>query len=464
MIKRTRVKKIITDDIRYPTASRGLAGSDPRHFAPDYSCVRVTLTTDDGLIGHSIIFTCGAGNEIVAQAVKALSPIVRGKYLEDFIAEPGLWAEALVEHHQLRWLRGIIRMAAGGILNALWDLRAKRAGVPMWILLCSLTPHEIVSSIDWHFLEDHLTRNELLGMLEERGQKREDNIARIKREGLRIYNTAGWSGRLLEEVERICRELSAQGCTAFKAKCSRGFREDRTRARTEDARIISAIRRGAGAAATIYIDSNQNFGDWKTALDYVVALAEDTGVKFGFIEEPIAPDDVLGYIELRKALIPHGIGVAGGEHVENSVIFKQLLAGGGLTHCQIDGARIAGVNELLAVIFLAEKYGVPVCPHSGGIGLLYLVVPLAAFDQVWNGSNGRILEYLEFLLADAFKTQPVVENGRLLLSNAPGWGLEMNDSFLAAYGPKGNQRPKRRESDRIAANVHGAPYYAKLWK
>ncbi len=457
-----RIVSLEVLDIRYPTVRLGMAGSDPRHLAPNYSCVVPILRTDTGLEGRSLIFTVGDGNQIQKAAVEALRRFVVGRDLNDFIEEPGLFAQALVEHHQLRWLAlGTYRMAAGGIINALWDLWAKAEGVPMWKLLTSLPPTKIVQCIDFHHLRDVLTEDELLGMLESRLGDRAANLERLAVEGIRVYSTAGWSGRPLEEVRQLCGSLYQQGTRAFKAKVGRGQQYDRQRAIDEDRRMLQAMRESTGPDALLLTDANQNLGDWKNAASYMAELADYHPL---FIEEAIAYNDVIGYAKLREALAPLGIGVAGGEQAPDAVTFKQLLAHGGLTHCQIDGARVAGVNELFAIVAMAAKFKVPVCPHSGGIGLGQLVGAMSIFDQAWFGSEGRWLEYLEFLQAGVFKNPLVVRDGHYQLPSASGWGLEMEDDFVARYVyPDGPDTANSEESDRVAAAQPGAPPYVRYW-
>ncbi len=449
-------------DIRYPTVRLGMAGSDPRHLAPNYSCAIPILRTDTGLEGRGLIFTIGDGTQIQVAAVEALRRFVVGRSLDEFIDEPGLFAQALTEHHQLRWLAlGTYRMAVGGIINAMWDLWAKSEGVPMWRLLTSLPPAKIVQCIDFHHLRDALTEDELLEMLERQVPQRAANLERLQQRGPKVYSTAGWSGRPLEEVSQLCRSLYQAGTRAFKAKVGRGQQYDRQRALDEDRRMMNTIREATGPDALLLTDSNQNLGDWKNAAAYMRELAE---FQILFIEEAIAANDVLGYIELRKALAPAGIGVAGGEQAPDAITFKQLLAGGGLTHCQIDGARVGGVNELFAIVAMAAKYGVPVCPHSGGIGLGQLVGPMSVFDQAWFGSEGRLLEYLEFLQQGVFEHPLEVRDGHYVLGSAPGWGLEMKPDFVARYRyPDGADCANSEESDRVAAAQPGAPPYAKYW-
>lgn len=449
-------------DIRYPTVRMGLAGSDPRHLAPNYSCAIPILRTDTGLEGRSLIFTIGDGTQIQKVAVEALARFVVGRDLREFIEEPGLFAQALAEHHQLRWLAlGTYRMAVGGVVNALWDLWAKSEGLPMWKLLTGLSPERIVQCIDFHHLRDALTEDELLEMLRSRQSARPANIDRIEKTGVRVYSTAGWSGRPLEEVWKICNGLYAQGTRAFKAKVGRGQQYDRARALAEDRRMLDTMRDATGPDAQLLTDANQNLGDWRNAVGYMLELAEYRPM---FIEEAIAYNDVLGYAKLREALAPAGIGVAGGEQAPDAVTFKQLLAGGGLTHCQIDGARVGGVNELFAIVTMAAKFGVPVCPHSGGIGLGQLVGAMAIFDQAWFGSEGRWLEYLEFLQQGVFLNPLVVRDGHYQAPAAPGWGLEMHEQFITNYRyPEGPHTADTLEADRAAVAQPGAPPYVRYW-
>jgi L-fuconate dehydratase len=449
-------------DLRYPTVKLGLAGSDPRHLAPNYSGAIPILRTSSGLEGRSLIFTIGDGTDIQKHAVESLSRFIVGRHLEDFIAEPGLFAQALAEHHQLRWLAlGTYRMAVGGIVNALWDLWAKSGRLPLWRLLANLTPEQIVACIDFHHLRDALTEHELLDLLYSRLPGKQANLQRLEQIGLRVYSTAGWSGRPLTEVHALCHGLYRQGTRAFKAKVGRGQQYDRARALDEDRRMLQTMRDATGPDALLLTDANQNLGDWRNAASYMAELAAFQPL---FIEEAIAYNDIAGYIHLRQALAPLGVGVAGGEQAPDAVTFKQLLAGNGLTHCQIDGARVGGVNELLAIIAMAAKFNVPVCPHSGGIGLGQLVGPLSAFDQIWFGSEGRWLEYLEFLQQGVFLHPLEVQNGHYLLPSAPGWGLEMHADFIAQYHyPDGPATANSAESDQIAAAQPGAPPYAKFW-
>jgi L-alanine-DL-glutamate epimerase-like enolase superfamily enzyme len=300
-----RIRSLEVLDIRYPTVRMGLAGSDPRHLAPNYSCALTILRTDSGLEGRSLVFTAGDGTQIQKVAIEALQRFVVGRDLRDFIEESGLFAQALLEHHQMRWLAlGTYRMAVGCVINALWDLWAKCEHLPMWRLLTSLPPARIVQCIDFHHLRDALTEDDLLEMLESRVGQKEQNLARLQIEGPRVYSTAGWSGRPLDEVRELCSNLYRQGTRAFKAKVGRGQQYDRARALAEDRLMLNSIRESTGPDAQLLTDANQNLGDWRNAAAYMMELAD---YKPLFIEEAIACNDVLGYIRLREALARRGL-------------------------------------------------------------------------------------------------------------------------------------------------------------
>ena len=261
-VNKHKIVSLEVIDLRYPTVRLGLAGSDPRHLAPNYSCAIPILRTDQGLEGRSLVFTLGDSTQIQKVAIEALRRFVVGRDLQEFIEEPGLFAQALAEHHQLRWLAlGTYRMAVGGVVNALWDLWAKSEGVPMWRLLTSLPPERIVQCIDFHHLRDALTEDELLEMLQSRAREKDANLARLQHRGIRVYSTAGWSGRPLEQVRELCHALYERGTRAFKAKVGRGQQYDRARALDEDSRMLDTIRESTGPDALLLTDANQNLGE-----------------------------------------------------------------------------------------------------------------------------------------------------------------------------------------------------------
>ncbi len=444
-------------DIRYPT-SKQLDGADPRHLAPDYSAVVLELSTSNSLVGRGLIFTLGDGNSAVIEEVKTLKRFLIGRSLEEFKLNPGNFFLALTQHHQLRWHGqcGLYRMACGAVINALWDLWAKDENLPMWELLCSLSPKKLVQCVDWFHLGDVLTPDEAYEMLIKQEKYREERIAQFRKIGPKYYLTRGWSGQKLDYIRLRCSEMKKEGCDAFKAKVGRGHNLE------EDRNLLAAMREEIGPECLLLTDANQNLGDWKKAAEYMIALAE---FKPFFIEEPIAADDVFGYAALRKALQPHNIGVAGGEHADNQVIFKQLLANAGLTHCQIDSARVAGVNENIAIMLLAAKCKVPVWPHGGGIGLCHKIVHLSLFDQICvSGPQDQRVEYIDFLQEGVFVKPISVANGHYMTPTESGWGLEFEKDFLKNYQyPAGSECAQAEAADQLACSQAGAPEYAKLW-
>ena len=420
-----KIRSIDTYDVRFPT-SRTLAGSDAMHPDPDYSAAYAVVRVDDPAApsGHGLAFTIGRGNEIVVAAIDALAPLVVGRDLDAIFADMGAFSHAVTQDGQLRWIgpeKGAIHMAAAAILNALWDLRAKLAGMPLWRLLASMTPEQIVSLIDFRYLTDALTPAEALAILRERAPGRAARIDRLSRDGLAAYVTsAGWMGYSEETVIAKCEEALARGFTRFKMKVGGPAELDVARARLVRAQI--------GNERILMMDANQIW-DVPEAIERMRLLAEFDPY---WIEEPTSPDDVLGHQAIARAIAP--IRVATGEMAQNRVIFKQLLQAGAIGAVQIDACRLGGVNEVLAVLLLAAKFDVPVCPHAGGVGLCEYVQHLAAFDQiaVAPSLDGRYVEFADHL-HEHFVNPVVVENGAYRLPTAPGYGVELKPASIEAY-------------------------------
>ena len=420
-----KIRSIDTYDVRFPT-SRTLAGSDAMHPDPDYSAAYAVVRVDDASApsGHGLAFTIGRGNEIVVAAIDALAPLVVGRDLDAIFADMGAFSHAVTQDGQLRWIgpeKGAIHMAAAAILNALWDLRAKLAGMPLWRLLASMTPEQIVSLIDFRYLTDALTPAEALAILRERAPGRAARIDRLSRDGLAAYVTsAGWMGYSEETVIAKCEEALARGFTRFKMKVGGPAELDVARARLVRAQI--------GNERILMMDANQIW-DVPEAIARMRLLAEFDPY---WIEEPTSPDDVLGHQAIARAIAP--IRVATGEMAQNRVIFKQLLQAGAIGAVQIDACRLGGVNEVLAVLLLAAKFDVPVCPHAGGVGLCEYVQHLAAFDQiaVAPSLDGRYVEFADHL-HEHFVNPVVVENGAYRLPTAPGYGVELKPASIEAH-------------------------------
>ncbi|WP_248958055.1 L-fuconate dehydratase [Sphaerisporangium perillae] len=408
-----------THDIRFPT-SRELDGSDAMNPDPDYSAAYVVLRTDGGIDGHGFAFTIGRGNDVQTAAIKALAPFVVGRRPDDL----GALYKEMVHDSQLRWLgpeKGVMHMAISAVVNALWDLKAKIEGKPLWLLLGEMAPEEIVSLVDFRYISDALTPGEALELLRQAEPGRKERIAHLNAHGYAAYTTSpGWLGYDDDKLRRLCEEAIDLGFTQIKLKVGADLQDDRRRMRI--------AREVCGPGYRIAIDANQRW-DVGAAISWVNALKEYDPY---WIEEPTSPDDVLGHATVARALAP--IKVATGEHVQNRVIFKQMLQAGSLSVVQLDSARVGGVNENIAILLLAAKFGVPVCPHAGGVGLCELVQHLAMFDYVAvSGSlQDRVIEYVDHL-HEHFVDPVVVRNGRYQAPQAPGFSAAMRPESIEAY-------------------------------
>jgi L-fuconate dehydratase len=414
-------------DIRFPT-SLDLSGSDAMNKDPDYSAAYVVLEIDrgDGVEGHGLTFTIGRGNDVVAAAIRLLIPMVTGRSIADFAQAPGAFCRRFTEDSQLRWLgpeKGVIHLATAAVVNALWDLWAKLEGKPLWQLLSGLVPERIVELVDWRYLSDALTPEEAREMLERLEPTRAAREAEMLRDGYPAYTTsAGWLGYPDEKIRRLCREGVAEGWSHFKMKVGADLADDLRRARI--------VREEIGPARGLMVDANQRW-DVPQAIEWMKALAP---FKPLWIEEPTSPDDILGHAAIARALEPLGIGVATGEHCQNRVMFKQLLQARAISFCQIDSCRLAGVNEVVAVLLLAAKFGVPVCPHAGGVGLCEYVQHESIFDYICvSGSlENRMTEYVDHL-HEHFIDPSVVRRGRYQASRAPGASITMRAASIADH-------------------------------
>jgi L-fuconate dehydratase len=412
-------------DVRFPT-SRTLAGSDAMHTAPDYSAAYVVLETDsaDGLEGHGLAFTLGRGTEVVVAAIDALAPIVVGRSLGSITSDMrGFW-RAVTGEQQLRWIgpeKGAIHLAAAALVNAVWDLYAKVERKPLWKLLADMTPEQLVACIDFRYISDALTPNEAQAILERMAPTRGAREAQIVRSGYPAYTTsAGWLGYSDEKLRSLCREAVAAGWSHVKLKVGQRIEDDVRRARI--------VREEIGPERHLMMDANQvwEVGD---AITHMKRLAEFDPY---WIEEPTSPDDVLGHATIARAIAP--IKVATGEHCQNRVIFKQLFQAEAIGFCQLDACRLGGLNEVLAVLILAAKFGVPVCPHAGGVGLCEYVQHISMFDfiAVSGSLDNRVLEYVEHL-HEHFIDPVVIRDGCYMAPTAPGYSITMRPESLREY-------------------------------
>jgi L-fuconate dehydratase len=408
-----------THDVRFPT-SRELDGSDAMNPDPDYSAAYVVLRTDDGFEGHGFAFTIGRGNDVQTTAISALERYVLGRDVEDL----GALYKEMVNDSQLRWLgpeKGVMHMAISAMVNALWDLKAKRAGKPLWRLLSEMSPEEIVDLIDFRYLSDALTRDDALEILRGAEEGKAERIARLLDTGYPAYTTSpGWLGYDDEKLRRLCKEALDQGFRQIKLKVGADLDDDRRRFRV--------AREVCGPDYPIAIDANQRW-DVGSGIEWINALREFNP---HWVEEPTSPDDVLGHAAIARGIDP--IPVATGEHVQNRIVFKQLLQANAISYVQIDAARVGGVNENLAILLLAAKFGIPVCPHAGGVGLCELVQHLAMFDfvAVTRTTDGRVIEYVDHL-HEHFTDPVVIRDGRYVAPTAPGFSSEMRPESIAAH-------------------------------
>jgi L-fuconate dehydratase len=420
----TRISALDVTDVRFPTSAHR-DGSDAMNPDPDYSAAYAVLRTDeDGLAGCSLVFTTGRGNEIVCAALHSLAPYVLGRDVDALLADLGGFARELTGDGQLRWLgpeKGVIHMAVGALVNAAWDLRARRAGVPLWQLLVELPPEEVVEALDFTYIEDALTPGEALDLLRERAAGKPQRTAALLAGGLPAYSTSvGWLGYADGKVERLVQEAVGAGFRMLKLKVGLDVEDD--------VRRMKVARAAAGPGIGIAVDANQRWGVAE-AIGWVRRLADFEPY---WVEEPTSPDDVLGHRAIRAGVAP--IRVATGEHVQNRVVFKQLLQAGAVDVVQIDACRVGGVTENLAILLLAAKYGVPVCPHAGGVGLCEMVQHLAMFDYV-AVSGTRQDRYVEWVdhLHEHFVQPAMVTGGRYRAPTGPGGGAQLLTDSLHTY-------------------------------
>ncbi|MEU7831116.1 MULTISPECIES: L-fuconate dehydratase [unclassified Nonomuraea] len=414
-----RIVELETHDIRFPT-SRELDGSDAMNPDPDYSAAYVVLKTDDGYDGHGFAFTIGRGNDVQTAAISALESYVIGRDVEDL----GALYKEMVYDSQLRWLgpeKGVMHMAISAVVNALWDLKAKRAGKPLWLLLSEMTPEEIVDLIDFRYLSDALTPEQALEILKKAEKGKAQRVEDIKREGYPAYTTSpGWLGYDDDKLRRLCKEALDAGFGQIKLKVGADL--------DDDIRRFRVAREVCGADFPIAIDANQRW-DVGAAIDWVNALKQFNP---HWVEEPTSPDDVLGHAAIAAGIKP--IPVATGEHVQNRIVFKQLLQAGAISYLQLDSARVGGVNENIAILLLAARFGIPVCPHAGGVGLCELVQHLSMFDYVavTGTMENRVIEYVDHL-HEHFVDPVVIEGGRYAAPSAPGFSAAMHPESIAAH-------------------------------
>ena len=415
-------------DIRFPTSAH-LDGSDAMNPDPDYSAAYVILSTDGPHEGHGLTFTIGRGNEICCAAIKAMEHLVVGLDMGWVAEDMGRFWRHVTGDSQLRWIgpdKGAIHLATAAVVNAVWDLWAKIEGKPVWRLVADMTPAELVRCIDFRYLTDCITPDWALDFLTRAAEGKADRIATLMREGYPCYTTsAGWLGYGDDKLRRLCREAVDAGFRHIKMKVGRDL--------ADDIRRLTIAREAVGPDVRLMIDANQVW-EVDEAIDWVRKLAF---AKPWFIEEPTSPDDIEGHRRIRAGVAP--VEVATGEMCQNRVIFKQMIMGGAIDVVQIDACRLGGVNEVLAVLLMAAKYGLKVCPHAGGVGLCEYVQHLAMIDYlcISGTREGRVIEYVDHL-HEHFVDPCVIRNAAYMPPQRPGYSIEMQEESLIAYRHRGD--------------------------
>jgi L-fuconate dehydratase len=410
-------------DLRFPT-SREQIGSDAVNTDPDYSAAYCVLETDSEFEGHGLTFTLGRGTELVTGALKHLSRFAVGRTLDSITTDLNGFYRTLVGDTQFRWLgpeKGVIHLAVAAVLNAVWDLYAKAEGKPVWKLLADMTPEQIIAAIDFRYIADALSPAEALEILHRGKQGQAERIAFLSENGFPAYTTSvGWFGYSEEKIRRLCHEALADGWTHFKLKVGGDAEDDLRRGRI--------VREEIGEQNRMMVDANQKWGV-EEAIRRTRQLSE---LRPWWMEEPTSPDDILGHVRIRREAAP--VRIATGEHCHNAVMFKQLLQAGAIDVCQIDSCRVAGINENLAILLMAAKFGVPVCPHAGGVGLCEFVQHLAIFDYLGVSTTleNRVLEFVDHL-HEHFVHPVVIQKGRYMLPKAPGYSGEIKKESLAQF-------------------------------
>ena len=418
------ITDILIKDVRFPT-SKTLDGSDAMNTDPDYSAAYVILKTDHpDYEGHGLTFTIGRGNELCTAAIASLSPLIKGKRLDEFTSDMGAFWKMITGDSQLRWLgpeKGVIHLATGAIVNAVWDLYAKVEGKPLWKLLADMSPEELVRCIDFTYITDVITPQQAIELLTAKQAGKQQRIDYLLANGYSAYTTsAGWLGYSDEKMRRLCREAKAQGFKHMKIKVGSNLQDDIRRA--------AIIREEIGEDLKLMMDANQKW-DVDQAIENMESLKQFNP---WWIEEPTSPDDILGHAKIAKAVAP--IKVATGEHCQNRVIFKQLMQADAMQVCQIDSCRVGGVNENLAIMLMAAKFGIPVCPHAGGVGLCEYVQHLSMIDfiAISGSMEDRVIEFVDHL-HEHFLDPVQIKDGAYMPPKMPGYSITMKPESLEKY-------------------------------
>jgi L-fuconate dehydratase len=424
----TTITALRVEDIRFPT-SQSLDGSDAMNPDPDYSAAYVILETDHPTLqGHGLTFTIGRGNEICCAAINALSGVMVGLTLEWIAEDMGRFWRHVTSDSQLRWIgpdKGAIHLATGAVVNATWDLWAKSQGKPVWQLVADMSPEQLVRCIDFRYITDCITPDEALALLRDRAKGKAERLQTLKAEGYPCYTTsAGWLGYPDDKLRRLCQEAVDGGFSHIKLKVGRDLQDD--------IRRVRIAREVLGPDRHLMIDANQVW-EVDAAIDWVRELSF---AKPWFIEEPTSPDDVEGHRKIRLGVLP--VKVATGEMCQNRIVFKQLIMREAIDVVQIDACRLGGVNEVLAVMLMAAKYHLPVCPHAGGVGLCEYVQHLSMIDYlcIAGTHEGRVVEFVDHL-HEHFEDPCLIRDAAYLPPTAPGFSIQMKEASRKQYAYRG---------------------------
>lgn len=435
-----KITSLTAMDVRFPT-SENLDGSDATNKDPDYSAAYIVIETEQGNTGYSLIFTIGRGNDICCTAVESMRHLVIGVDLADITADIGGFYNELRSDSQLRWLgpeKGVMHMAAGGVMNAAWDMWARAEGKPVWRLLADMSPEQFVDCLDFRYIDDALTRDEALAIVEKNQSSKQQRIQQLEENGYPAYTTsAGWLGYSDEKLERLCREAVAEGFEHIKLKVGESVEDD--------IRRCKIARETIGDEVKLMIDANQA---WE--VDQAIGWMQNLiPFKPWFIEEPTSPDDVFGHKQIRENI--GEVKVATGEHCQNRVLFKQFIANDAIDIVQIDACRLGGLNEILTVCMLAAKYGKLVCPHAGGVGLCEYVQHVSMIDyiQISADIGERVIEYVDHL-HEHFEDPCEMSNGAYQVPRLPGFSVKMHESSLANFGYPNGAEWRSRADKKIA--------------
>jgi L-fuconate dehydratase len=390
----------------------GGAGSDAIHRDPVYSYAVTELIDDCGLVGKGFAFTLGNGNELVCQAADFYATQLEGRDIEEVMSDFGSLFNQFSNEQQFRWLgphKGIVHLALASVTNALYDLWAKKRGVPLWDLLISLTPEQLVNTLDLSYLEDELTREQALEILKN-GEVGKTFRSNIIEKGYPGYDTSiGWFNYDDATVRENCKKAIDKGFNAMKLKVGSADPH-------RDIRRANIVREVVGSDVKVMLDANQQW----TLPQALKICKELKSMQPYWIEEPTHPDDVLAHKTLANAIAP--LKLALGEHVPNRVIFKNYLQTGCAGFMQVDAVRVGGVSEFITVSLLCKKFGVPVVPHVGDMGQLHQ--HLVLFNHVALGHEALFLEHIPHL-QQHFVNPVVIKDGVYKTSQVPGSGCDL---------------------------------------